>query len=72
LGWYRGLGENTAHELVFLGPATLAEARILGALGQPKEAARLYDAFLALWRESDPGMRPLVDQAMEERAAVLR
>ncbi len=72
LGWYRGLGENTAHELVFLGPATLAEARILAALGQSQEAARHYDAFLDLWRESDPGLRPLLDQAMEERAAVLR
>ena len=27
LGWYRGLGQNTTQELVFLGPAMLAEAR---------------------------------------------
>jgi Flp pilus assembly protein TadD len=70
LGWYEGLGENTTQELVFLGPATLAEARIQRALGQREEAARLYDAFLALWRESDPEMKPLLDQAVAERATL--
>ena len=65
LGWYRGLGENTTQELVFLGPATLAEARIQRALGRPREAARLYDEFLALWRESDPELKPMLDQAAE-------
>lgn len=70
LGWYRGLGENTTQELVFLGPATLAEARIQRALGGPQEAARLYDAFLALWRESDPALRSILDQAMAERTAL--
>jgi serine/threonine-protein kinase len=70
LGWYRGLGENTTQELVFLGPATLAQARIQRALGHPQEAARLYDEFLTLWRESDPPLRPMLDQAMAERAAL--
>jgi tetratricopeptide (TPR) repeat protein len=70
LGWYRGLGENTAQELIFLGPATLAQARILRALGRRQEAARLYDAFLALWRESDPDLKSIVDQAMAERTAL--
>ena len=70
LRWYRGVGENTTQELVFLGPATLAEARIQRALGRRQEAARLYDGFLALWRESDPDLRPLLDQAMVERSAL--
>jgi tetratricopeptide (TPR) repeat protein len=70
LGWYRGLGQNTAQELVFLGPATLAEARIQRALGRSREAVRLYDAFLALWRECDPDLRPILDQAMAERTVV--
>jgi tetratricopeptide (TPR) repeat protein len=70
LGWYRGLGENTAQELVFLGPATLAEARIQRALGRPREAAELYDEFLALWRESDPELKPMLDQAAAERASL--
>ncbi|MBA3318855.1 MAG: hypothetical protein H0T50_12310 [Gemmatimonadales bacterium] len=70
LGWYRGLGQNTTQELVFLGPATLAEARIQRALGRPQEAARLYDALLALWQESDPALRSVLDQARAERAAL--
>ena len=70
LGWYRGLGQNTTQELVFLGPAMLAEARIQRALGRPREAARLYDAFVALWRECDPDLRSMLDQAMAERTAL--
>jgi serine/threonine-protein kinase len=70
LRWYHGVGENSTQELVFLGPATLAEARIQRALGRPREAARLYDAFLALWRESDPDLKPMLDQATAERAAL--
>jgi tRNA A-37 threonylcarbamoyl transferase component Bud32/TolB-like protein len=70
LGWYRSLGENTTQELVFLGPATLAQARIQRALGHRREAAELYDAFLNLWRESDPALRPIVDSAGAERAGL--
>jgi hypothetical protein len=70
LGWYRGLGENTVQELVFLGPATLAQARIQRALARPREAARLYDAFLSLWQGSDPALKPMLDEAMAERAAL--
>jgi tetratricopeptide (TPR) repeat protein len=70
LGWYRGLGQNTTQELVFLGPTTLAQARIQRALGRSREAARLYDEFLALWRESDPELKPMLDQAAAERASL--
>jgi tRNA A-37 threonylcarbamoyl transferase component Bud32/TolB-like protein len=70
LGWYRGVGDNSTQELVFLGPATLAQARIQRALGRPREAAVLYDEFLALWRESDPELKPTMDQAAAERAGL--
>jgi hypothetical protein len=64
------LGQNTTQELVFLGPAMLAEARIQRALDRPREAARLYDAFVALWRECDPDSRSILDQAIAERTAL--
>jgi hypothetical protein len=70
LGWHRGLGQNTTQELVFLGPATLAQARIQRSLGRPREAARLYHEFLALWRECDPELKPMLDQAAAERASL--
>jgi serine/threonine-protein kinase len=70
LAWYRGLGQNTTQELVFLGPAMVAEARVQLALGRAREAARLYDAFLALWQECDSDFRPMLDQAMAERRAI--
>jgi tRNA A-37 threonylcarbamoyl transferase component Bud32/tetratricopeptide (TPR) repeat protein len=68
--WYRGLGQNTTQELVFLGPATLAEARIERELGHRREAATLYEDFIALWQESDPEFQPTLDQAAAERAAL--
>jgi tetratricopeptide (TPR) repeat protein len=70
LGWYRGVGDNTTQELAFLGPATLAQARIQRALGRRREAAELYDQFLALWRECDPGLKPMLDQAAVERVSL--
>jgi tetratricopeptide (TPR) repeat protein len=70
LNWYRSLAENSTPELVFLGPATLAQARILKALGRPKDAARFYDRFLDLWRESDPAFKPMLDSARAERTAL--
>ena len=48
----------------------LAEARLQRALGRPREAARLYDAFVALWRECDPHLRSILDQAIAERTAL--
>ena len=68
LHWYGGLSENSTPELVFLGPATLAQARIQKALGHPKEAALLYDAFLELWRDADPVFKPMLDSARTERS----
>jgi len=70
LNWYRSLAENSTPELVFLGPATLAQARILKALGRPKDASRFYDRFLDLWRESDPAFKPMLDSARAERTAL--
>jgi tetratricopeptide (TPR) repeat protein len=68
LNWYGSIGKNATPELVFLGPATLAEARILRKLGRLKEAVRRYDEFLDLWRDSDPIFKPLLDSARTERA----
>ncbi len=68
LKWYAGLGENSAPELVFLGPALLAQARIQRALGHPQEAAARYDAFLKLWKDSDPVFLPMLDSARAERS----
>ena len=46
LGWYRGVGDNSTQELVFLGPAILAQARIQRALGRPHESAVHTTSFL--------------------------
>lgn len=47
-----------------------SEARLQQALGRPREAATLYDEFLALWRESDPELKPMPDQATAGRASL--
>jgi serine/threonine protein kinase len=69
LRWYGSLSQNSMPELVFLAPATLAEARIQRALNHPAEAASLYDAFLELWRNADPVFKPMLDSARAERAS---
>jgi hypothetical protein len=48
----------------------LAEARIQ-ALGRAREAGALYDQFLALWRESDRELKPMLAQVVAERASLL-
>jgi len=69
LAWYQSLGENSEKELVFLGPALLAQARIQRALGRPKQAALLYDAFLVLWQDSDPVFKAILDSARTEKSS---
>ncbi len=39
-------------------------------MGEPEEARERYEQFIALWRNADPELQPLVEEA-RERIAVL-
>jgi len=51
------------YDLIYLGPARLARARILDQLGRREEAIAEYAGFVDLWRDCDPELQPLVHEA---------
>ncbi len=51
------------YDLIYLGPARLARARILDQLGRQEEAVAEYAGFVDLWRNCDPELQPLVHEA---------
>ncbi len=70
LDWYASLGELSIPDLVYRAPAHLRQAAILEARGDSGAAAAHYRAFVALWADCDPSLRPLVDQARARLAAL--
>ena len=63
LGWFDHLVESSVFEFVYLPLSHLRRAEILNRLGDPKNAAASYRAFIDLWRDCDPELRPMVDLA---------
>lgn len=49
--------------MVHLTPSHLARAEIYEALAEPDSAAKYYRAFIQLWKDSDPPLQVLVEQA---------
>jgi serine/threonine protein kinase/tetratricopeptide (TPR) repeat protein len=70
LRWYGSFGELTIHDLVFLAPSHFRRGAICEKLGRLQEAAEHYARFIALWKDCDPDLRPLVDQASARLAAL--
>ena len=63
LRWYRSVAEHFDKSIVYAAPVHLRTAEILDRLGRRDEAARHYRRFVELWRDCDPALRPLVEQA---------
>jgi tetratricopeptide (TPR) repeat protein len=68
LAWYETMASNNTFDLVFLGPALLAQAEILEARGNPQEARRRYGRLTDLWDKASQ-LQPGREKA---RAAVER
>ena len=66
--WYRTLSA-TPFEAAFRGPILLHQAEIREAAGDREGAVRLYREFVDLWRDADPELQPMVEEA---RAALRR
>jgi tetratricopeptide (TPR) repeat protein len=66
--WYEGLSA-TPFETAFRGPLLLHRAEIREAAGDREGAARLYGKFVELWKNADPELQPMVEEA---RAALRR
>ena len=56
--------------MFFLAPSHLERARLYARLGQKSQAQEQYRAFLSLWSNCDPALKPIVVQAERERAAL--
>jgi len=65
LGWLAHLGEVSAAELAFLPAAHLRQAEIYEAMGEPAKAAEQYARFVDMWRDADPELQPIVEEARE-------
>ncbi|MDX1675151.1 MAG: hypothetical protein R3314_10195, partial [Longimicrobiales bacterium] len=71
LKWYEHLASTSTGEMLLVPAAHLGQARIHERLGNRAAAAAHYDAFLELWRDADPVLRPMVDQVREARARLV-
>jgi tetratricopeptide (TPR) repeat protein len=65
LNWYSSFTASSSRELIYLAPSHLKRAEIYERLGDDALAAHHYETFIALWRDCDPELRPLVDYAAE-------
>ena len=61
---------GTPNELHYLAPVHLLRAEIQQRLGNRAAAAEQYSRFLSLWRACDPALRPVVEGAKAELAAM--
>jgi tetratricopeptide (TPR) repeat protein len=64
LPWYRSL----AYDLLYTGPAELRQAQIYEHRGNRRQAIEHYTRFIELWRECDPALQPLVQEARDALA----
>ena len=64
LPWYRAL----SYDFLYTGPAHLRMAQIYERRGERQKAIEHYSRFLELWRDSDPALQPLVQQARDAMA----
>jgi tetratricopeptide (TPR) repeat protein len=64
LPWYRAL----SYDFLYTGPAHLRLAQIYERRGERQKAIEHYSRFLELWRDSDPALQPLVQQARQALA----
>jgi tetratricopeptide (TPR) repeat protein len=65
LRWFDHLVESSVFEFVYLPLSQLWRAEIHNRLGDSKNAAASYRAFIDLWKDCDPELQPMVDLARQ-------
>lgn len=63
LSWYATINAATGYDSPYLAMSHLRRAEVYERLGDSAKAAEHYEAFIDLWRECDPELRPAVDEA---------
>jgi tetratricopeptide (TPR) repeat protein len=70
LKWFDHLVESSVFEFVYLPLSDLRRGEILDRRGDSKNAAASYRAFIDLWRDCDPELRPMIDLARRRLAGL--
>jgi len=68
--WLDHLVESSVFEFVYLPVSYLRRAEIHDRMHDPKSAAADYSAFIGLWGNCDPDLRPTVDRARRKLAGL--
>jgi tetratricopeptide (TPR) repeat protein len=63
LPWYASFLRGSVHDLVYAAPALLREGAIYERLREIPCARERYGRFAAAWRDCDPELRPLLEEA---------
>jgi len=63
LPWYASFRSH--YDLLYMAPAHFRQGQIYQRLGNGERALFHYGRFLALWKDCDPELRPLVRQAQD-------
>ncbi|MGH7517806.1 MAG: protein kinase domain-containing protein [Gemmatimonadales bacterium] len=69
LPWYGSFAEFSPYDMLYSAVGHRRRGEILESLGRPEEAAQEYARFIALWKDADPELQPMVRDA---RAALAR
>lgn len=64
LRWLETFPDASGYDLVYLAPAHLARAQLHERRGERAAAVAEYRRFIRLWKDCDPELRPLVDEAL--------
>ena len=72
LKWFDHLAESSVFEFVYLPMAHLRSAEIRSRMGDAKNAAASYEAFLDLWVNCDPELQPMVVLARQKLEGLTR
>lgn len=65
LRWYDSLADFMAYHMIYLAPSHLRQAEIYEQMGERKKAAEHYTRFVALCKNCEAELRPLVEAARE-------
>ena len=63
LAWYQGATDGVEFSLPYDAPGHYHRAKIYEDLGQTEQAILHYEKFIKLWKECDPELRTLVEDA---------
>jgi hypothetical protein len=63
LPWYSSFERGSVYDLIYDTPSHLKQGAVCERLGEKERAAAHYGRFAAAWRDCDPDLRPLLDEA---------